>query len=135
MRSLGNSKSDILLKCNNYVSVVYSSEYGEPNLPPHFDGDSTDLIINYQLDSNTSWDIALDTEVYPMEDNSALIFNPNESIHWRPHKTFKEGEYVRMVFFRFYNPAGRSDYSHLNFMQDDAIFKEPNKLREKLRKQ
>ena len=28
--------------------VVYSNEYGQPNLPPPFDGDKVDLIVDFQ---------------------------------------------------------------------------------------
>jgi hypothetical protein len=108
----------------------YSSEYGQPNLPPHYDGDDNILIIDYQFDSNTSWGLGVDTEVFHMEDNEAVIFNPNEHVHWRPHKTFKEGEYVRMVFFRFTDPDQLADYSHLNLNQSHELFDDARKARE-----
>ena len=94
--------------------VEYNSKYGNPNLPPHFDGDTTDLIINYQLSSNAEWDIGVGFDLFKIEDNSALVFNPNESAHWRTIKTFKEGDFVRMIFFRFTNSNRLTDYSHLS---------------------
>lgn len=101
------------LEMSNASYVEYSNLYGKPNLYPHFDRDKSDLIINIQLESNTSWAIGINLQTYEIEDNSALVFNPNKDIHWRTHKEFKDGEYVRMLFVRFCNPENMSDYSHL----------------------
>jgi hypothetical protein len=121
------------LEGNLSLGVEYNLKYGNPNLPPHFDGDDTEIILNYQLDSNTSWACGVNTEVFDMEDNSALIFSPNANVHWRPHKEFKEGEFVRMIFFRFINTRRNSDYSHLRLSLNDPVFDDMNELREKLR--
>jgi hypothetical protein len=110
----------------------YSNVYGSPNLPPHFDGDTNILVVDYQLDANTSWDLGIDLKPYPLKDNSALIFNANEHIHWRPHKKFKDGEYVKMLFFRVCDLKNPVDNSHLNYMQDHKIFEEARKLRDSL---
>ena len=110
--------------------VEYNSKYGQPNLPPHFDGDVTDVIVNYQLDSNTNWGVGVNEEVYTLVDNSAVIFNPNEDIHWRPIKEFQEGEYVRMAFFRFWNKDNPSDYSDRRYGQTDPIFDKVKAIRE-----
>jgi hypothetical protein len=115
------------------LGVEYNLRYGKPNLPPHFDGDHTEIILNYQLDSNTSWACGVNTTVHEMEDNSALIFSPNANAHWRPHKEFKEGEFVKMIFFRFYDLTKDSDYSHLRLSLNDPVFDDMNELREKLR--
>jgi hypothetical protein len=120
------------LKIDNAMVVEYNSKYGKPNLPPHFDGDTNDLIINMQLESNTSWDIGLNLEIYTLEDNSALVFNANTEIHWRTHKEFKEGEYVIMLFIRFYNLEKRSDYSYVPMNQIDPVFDEARALRDSL---
>jgi hypothetical protein len=114
------------------MAVEYSPLYGEPNLRTHVDGDTNDLIINIQLDSNTVWDMGLNLNVYTLNDNSALIFNANKEIHWRVHKEFKEGEYVRMMFVRFYNPENISDYSYLPHHPDDEMFKEVREFRDGL---
>ncbi len=110
--------------------VDYEAKYGQPNLPPHYDGDTNDLIIDYQYKSNTTWGLGVDKEVFEMEDNEAIIFNPNEYPHWRPHKTFKEGEFVTMIFFRFPDATGEVDYSHMRYSQDDPIFDEVRKIRD-----
>lgn len=124
------SGNELLLSSITYVE--YNNKYGTPNLPPHFDGDTNDLIFNFQLESNTSWNLGLDLEVYELEDNSALLFNPNELIHWRPIKEFQDNEYVKMIFFRFKNLNKQSDYSHMRYSQNHEIFKEVNELRNSL---
>jgi hypothetical protein len=112
------------------VFAEYSSKYGQPNLPPHFDGDTNSLIVDYQYKGNTSWGLGVDATVFEMEDNKAIIFNPNEYPHWRPHKTFKEGEVITMIFFRFPDWSGRTDYSHKRQSPSDEIFSHIHKIRD-----
>ena len=121
---------ELIISSMTYVE--YNKKYGTPNLPPHFDGDGSDVIINYQISSNTSWDIGLGTEIHKIEDNSALVFNPNKNIHWRPYKTFNEDEYVKMIFFRLRGPGPIEDNSHLRYSLDNKIYKEANMVRESL---
>jgi hypothetical protein len=124
------SSADLLLLGCSYVE--YASKYGSPNLPPHFDGDASSLIINYQLESSTSWDIGLNKETYEMQDNSALVFDPNKSIHWRPIKTFNQGEFVSMVFFRFFDKDNPKENEHLRYSLDNDIYKDANTFRNSL---
>ncbi len=116
------------------VWVEYSNKYGSPNLPPHFDRDSNEFIINYQLASspNTVWPVGVNCQTYPLTDNSAVGFNPNTNVHWRPHKTLAPGEYVQMIFFRFYDPVNLADYSYLPNHSDDPIFTEVSAFRDSL---
>ena len=85
LSSIAKSISLKELTSSGMTYVEYNKKYGTPNLPPHLDGDGKDLIINYQISSNTSWDIGVDLGTHSMEDNSALVFNANKNIHWRPH--------------------------------------------------
>lgn len=112
--------------------AIYSNKHGRPNLPPHFDGDDTDLIFSYQFESNTQWDVGVDLETFPLKDNSAIVFNPNRHIHWRPRKKFEDGEYVAMIFFRLLNPIERSDYSSMALDSNDPIFDEVNAFRDSI---
>jgi hypothetical protein len=128
--SIANSLSNEPLTISHAVYSEYNKKYGDPNLPPHVDRDSNDLIINFQLESNVSWDIGLGLNTYTIKDNSALIFNGNTNIHWRPHKTFKDEEYVKMIFFRFGKENNKSDYSDLPTMQDDSYFDEVRAFRD-----
>ncbi len=120
------------LSISTMTYVEYNKKYGLPNLPPHLDGDLSEVIINYQLSSNTSWDIGLDTKIYKIEDNSALVFNPNKNVHWRPHKTFNEDEHVKMIFFRLCSKENIIDNSYLRYSLDHEIFKESNSFRDSL---
>lgn len=113
------------------VTAEYTAEAGKPNLPPHFDGDQTDLIMTYQLSSNRQWGVGVDLKVYDLEDNDGVIFHPNECIHWRPHVEFKDGEFVRVMFIRFALPQ-MSDYSHMMFSQNSPIFDEVKAFRDSL---
>lgn len=134
LSEVANSIDDQSYKLVNALHVDYRNKYGNPNLPPHFDADNNDLIINFQLSSNTSWDLGLGLSTYQIEDNSALIFNGNHHIHWRPHKTFRDDEYVKMIFFRFQNTHYQKDYSYLDKTQDHEIFQEVIHFRNNLTK-
>ena len=132
LSSIAKSISLKELTSSGMTYVEYNKKYGTPNLPPHLDGDGKDLIITYQISSNTSWDIGVDLGTHSMEDNSALVFNANKNIHWRPHKVFAEGDYVRMIFFRFQDVDNIVDNSHLRYSSDHEIYDEVNKLRDSL---
>lgn len=130
---LANSLSGKKVHLSSAAYAYYSNLYGEPNLPPHFDSDSTDLIIDYQLEANISWDLGINQELYPLEDNSAIVFNPNTNIHWRPHRRFEDGEYVKMLFFRFVGVDSVSDYSHTDYSEGHNIFKPVREFRDSLK--
>lgn len=133
LTNIAKDLSGLPLKMTHVMSVEYSNLYGTPNLRTHLDGDRNDLIINIQLDSNTVWDMGLNQKTYTLSDNSALVFNANKEIHWRVHKEFKDGEYVRMVFVRFHNPENISDYSYLPNHPDDKMFWQARAFRDGLR--
>jgi hypothetical protein len=118
----------------NPVWVEYSNKYGDPRLPTHFDGDSNEFIIDFQLSSspNTVWPLGVNSQTYVLEDNSAIAFNPNTNIHWRPNKSFKDGDAIQMLFFRFSDPANPVDYSYLPNHPDDEVFKEVNVFKKTL---
>jgi hypothetical protein len=130
VQKIVESVTDKDLLCLGFSGADYNNQYGEPNLPPHYDGDTNDLIFNYQLSSNTSWGIGVDLEVYELEDNSAVVFHPNKNAHWRPIKKFNDGEHVHMLFFRFYDKNETNDYSYLPNHPLDPVFKDINELRD-----
>lgn len=124
LTKLANSISSLDLTLSSITYVEYSSKYGTPSLPPHYDGDNNDLIINYQFDSNTKWDLGVNFETYEIKNNSALVFNPNKTAHWRPNKIFNDGDFVKMIFFRFAKKENPTDYSDLQkFWPNDEVFK------------
>ena len=124
LTKLANYISGLDLTLSSITYVEYSSRYGTPSLPPHYDGDNNDLIINYQFDSNTRWDLGVNFETYEIKNNSALVFNPNKTAHWRPNKIFNDGDFVKMIFFRFAKKENPTDYSDLQkFWPNDEVFK------------
>lgn len=129
---IAKNLSDQKLSMSHAIGVEYNAAYGSPNLPVHYDHDTNDLIINFQLSSNTKWDIGIDLKVYELEDNSALVFNGNEYTHWRPRKIFNQGEFIKMIFFRFCYIENRSDYSNLDYAINHDVFKEVNEFRDSL---
>lgn len=86
-----------------YVSIVkYSKEFSNPMLRPHFDIPSkVAFILDYQLDGNTTWPLVVNLEEYVLQNNQALAFDNNLTIHWRKPQIFKENEYLYMMFFSF----------------------------------
>jgi hypothetical protein len=118
-------------KYSGAICAEYTAKAGDPNLPPHFDGDQTDLILTYQIESNKQWGVGVDLTVYNLEDSDAVMFHPNENIHWRPHAKFEDGEFVRVMFLRLTLPQ-MSDYSHKALSMDDPIFDEVKAYRDSL---
>jgi len=83
------------------ISSTYSGLYGKPGLSEHKDGGfPLKIIVDYQLDSNTSWNIKVDGEQYEIGNNDALVFDPVVSSHSRPQKDFNLNDYVTMIYFR-----------------------------------
>lgn len=132
VNNIAKNVSSKKLSMAHAMAVEYGSSYGVSNLPVHYDHDTNDLIINFQLSSNTKWDIGIDLKTYELEDNSAVVFNGNEYTHWRPHKLFKNGEFIKMIFFRFKDDNNPSDYSNLDYSIDHKIFEKINAFRDSL---
>jgi hypothetical protein len=133
INEIAKSITDAPITLKHSMYVEYNNKYGNPNLPPHFDRDNGDLIINYQLSSNTHWNIGVGLNRYDLEDNSAVVFNGNTDMHWRDQKQFKNNEYVKMIFFRFYNKDNPSDYSKSPGNQSDEVFAEAVRIRGRLK--
>lgn len=113
--------------------VRYSGKFGKPNLPVHWDHDSSNMIANYQLNSNTNWNVGVDKKIYEMNDNTMLFFNPNEYTHWRPEKKFTDDEYITMLFFRFLDPYDpQKNNNHLDYPINHPIFNEIEEFRQKV---
>jgi hypothetical protein len=108
---IANELLDDGLESVSLTGVQYT-EYsgdmkGNPSLGIHFDGGKDcDMILDYQLESNVSWGIGIDEEVYTLEDNELLLLNPVTKIHYRPKKKFHSGDLTRMIFFKFASGNG-----------------------------
>jgi hypothetical protein len=136
---------DILIKIKSYAEIAAGEElilleynfaryekvldsFGKiistPLLYPHTDEgfNESRLTLDYQIRSNTSWDICVsanDKETsYTLEDNQALIFSGTHQVHWRPKKTFKDTDFIELMFFNF-SPIKKSTLtnSHINDMR------------------
>lgn len=83
--------------------VQYDPKYGVPELFPHVDLGCCAMIADYQLSSNTSWPIGIGKKIFDIVDNSMLVIDTLRQYHWRPIKTFSEEEYVRVIFFEYFN--------------------------------
>jgi hypothetical protein len=71
-----------------------------PNLTPHFDEfEQSRFTFDYQLGGNTTWDLVVEEKEFTLLNNSALTFSGTHQIHWRKPKTFKDDEYIDMIFF------------------------------------
>lgn len=120
------------------IYAEYSTQSGgNPKLIPHFDISlGATLILDYQLESNVSWGIGVESTIFNLEDNSGILFDPLEYIHYRPLKTFKDGEFVKMLFLRF-NVAGDlkvykdKDYKRLNEISSKYALEESSSFDQK----
>ena len=83
--------------------VEYNPKYsddGNPYLNPHKDHPSaSDFVLDYQLDSNIEWPVAINKDIYSLSNNSALGIITTKNYHWRPKRQWNDGEYVKMIFF------------------------------------
>lgn len=104
---------------------------GNPRLRPHFDSaESTGVILDYQLKSNVSWEIKVESDLFDLEDNSGLLFNPLDNIHYRPVKVFSDDDFVRMLFFRFVSSKSFSPITPENQKRLDFIIIDHDKEQE-----
>jgi hypothetical protein len=102
LSKIASDVSGSRLILNNIYSGTYSKSFGEPTLTPHLDPSDAVFCIDYQLDANTDWDIAVEGQLYRLKNNSALTIATNSQAHWRKRKTFNDGEFVTMIFFHFH---------------------------------
>lgn len=88
--------------------LEYSKDWGNtPELPLHKDGGedfegTREMMFDYQLDSNTEWDLIAGEEIVSLSNNDACIFNPYLIKHGRPSKNFKDQDYKKTILF-FYS--------------------------------
>jgi hypothetical protein len=91
-------------------SYIRSAKYSgflnpAPNLPAHLDDNACSYTIDLQLSSNVDWPLHVNGEVFTLEDNSAVIYDGENELHWR--ETFPSRNpmsFVHMIFFHFVEP-------------------------------
>jgi hypothetical protein len=88
-------------KLADYALCTYNNELGFPELKMHRDEnfDEQRVCFDYQLESNTSWDIIVGEERYELEDNSGILFSSTDQYHGRPKKEFKDEDQIKLIFF------------------------------------
>jgi hypothetical protein len=94
-----SKKSGLSAELANATYTEYNPQYGLPELRSHKDKSTNFWLLDYQLESNTDWDIYVENETFSLKDNEALAFYPDLLEHGRPKKAFKDGEYLSMIFF------------------------------------
>lgn len=100
-----------------FTMVEYNNEFGMPQLGPHKDSCAFTGTILCQLESNTSWDLYVEGQAYTLVDNSALLINARDQDHWRMHKPFNDGDYIKMVFLHYLD----LDDQEQNFSNADQL--------------
>lgn len=99
------------------ISVTYAEynlKYGQPKLEVHKDNDpvrsdghnagGAGVVLTYQLESNISWQIGNNKDLYTISDNGLLMLYPRRDYHWRAVRDWKDGEFVRVLFFEMLTP-------------------------------
>lgn len=99
--SICNKNNIIFDQVLGVTYVEYSPKYGgSPELSPHLDADSiANFIIDYQLDSNVTWELGIDDCLIDLKNNQAVGIMTTKQYHWRPKRIWKEEDYVKMLFF------------------------------------
>lgn len=93
------------IKLCHYSYIDYDLKHGEgryaPSLPPHIDNTETLVTFNYMLDGNVDWDIYIDGKPYLLKTGDAILFSAINQVHFRPKRTWKPGEFVKILTFDY----------------------------------
>jgi hypothetical protein len=93
------------IKLCHYSYIDYDLRHGEgryaPSLPPHIDNTETIVTFNYMLDGNIDWDIYIDGNPYSLKTGDALMFSAINQVHFRPKRSWKPGEFVKILTFDY----------------------------------
>jgi len=100
------------------ISVTYaeySLKYGQPKLEVHKDRNpakgteeevsgGAGVVLTYQLESNVSWQVGSNKELYTIPDNGIFMLYPWQDYHWRTIRDWKEKDFVKVLFFEMLTP-------------------------------
>jgi hypothetical protein len=99
------------------ISVTYaeySLKYGQPKLEVHKDRNpakgteevlgGAGVVLTYQLESNVSWQVGSNKELYTIPDNGIFMLYPWQDYHWRTIREWKEDDFVKVLFFEMLTP-------------------------------
>jgi hypothetical protein len=83
-----------------------------PYLDPHIDNFLDHrLTLDIQLRSNIDWPIMIDGVSFDIKDNCGLIFSGTKNVHWRPERTFEDGDFVDLLFCHFRSKNNKYEIS------------------------
>ena len=112
----------------------YSLKYGQPKLEVHKDRDpfnkdgsrgsgGAGVVLTYQLESNVSWQVGNNKDLYTIPDNGILMLYPRQDYHWRTIRNWKDGEFVRVLFFEMLTPDVPAVVEDPDFAEDIRKFR------------
>lgn len=86
-----------------YEKIKSDGKIFNPKLDSHTDVVFKEprISLDYQVSSNTDWDITIKNVDYTLKDNDLLIFSGTHQEHSRPVKQFKDDEYIDLLFIHF----------------------------------
>lgn len=109
----------------------YQLEYGIPNLIPHVDDQKSQVVFNYQLDSNKKWDLVIEGNSVSLNNNDAVVFEGEKDVHWRNPVDFKSDEYVSMLNFNAVDKHHWSNFTKIDPIGPEELRKNQNSIVEK----
>lgn len=93
----------IMLRELSFARYEKQSDDIPVQLTPHRDETFREprLTVDIQIKSNIDWLISVEGREYQLKDNQALTFAGTHQVHWRPKRSFKDGEFLDMIFAHF----------------------------------
>ena len=109
----------------------YKLEYGLPNLKPHVDDQKSQIVFDYQLDSNKKWDLVIEGNSVSLNNNDAVVFEGEKEVHWRNPVDFKSDEYVSMLNFNAVDKHHWSNFTKIDPIGPEELIKNQISIVEK----
>jgi hypothetical protein len=115
---IARDNCQIDLEIETLIGVTYAEynlKYGQPKLEVHKDRDpvkpgapanpgGAGVVLTYQLESNVSWQVGSNKELYTIPDNGIFMLYPWQDYHWRTIREWKEDDFVEVLFFEMLTP-------------------------------
>jgi len=115
---IARDNCQIDLEIKTLIGVTYAEynlKYGQPKLEVHKDRDpvkpgaqanagGAGVVLTYQLESNVSWQVGSNKELYTIPDNGIFMLYPWQDYHWRTIRKWKEDDFVKVLFFEMLTP-------------------------------
>jgi hypothetical protein len=101
-----------------------NGEIIRPMLSPHWDGvfQEPRFTFDYQIGGNTTWGLTVEDRNFVLNNNEAITFSGTHQVHWRPHKIFKDNEYMDMIFCHLEKPGlPPLSQEHRDYMESKEV--------------